>query len=140
MFTNYQLLLQSINLKQILGNEIDLLTNECKALGANVVLSDVWANGGNGGIELAKEVINLCEKENNFTFSYTSELSIKDKSTVFDCLYGGEGNISYPCTLGEFVNEIITRHNLILETPDFPFSDFILDNLILILILQLKES
>ena len=57
----------------------------------------------------------------------TLELSVKDKSTVFDCLYGGEGNISYPCTLGEFVNEIITRHNIILETPNFPFSDFILE-------------
>jgi len=50
------------------GDEINLLTNECKALGVNVVLSDVWANGGNGGIDLAKEVINLCEKENDFSY------------------------------------------------------------------------
>ena len=75
-------------------NEIDLLTNECKALGANVVLSDVWANGGNGGIELAKEVINLSEKESNFTFSYTSELSIKDKiNAVVTKIYGGKSTV-----------------------------------------------
>ena len=75
-------------------NEIDLLTNECKALGANVVLSDVWANGGNGGIELAKEVINLSEKENDFTFSYPSELSIKDKiNAVVTNIYGGKSTV-----------------------------------------------
>lgn len=75
-------------------NEIDLLTNECMALGANVVLSDVWANGGNGGIDLAKEVINLCENENNFTFSYESDLSIKDKiNAVVTKIYGGKSTV-----------------------------------------------
>ena len=75
-------------------NEIDLLTNECKALGANVVLSDVWANGGNGGIDLAKEVINLCEKENNFSFSYDTDFSIKDKiNAVVTRIYGGKSTV-----------------------------------------------
>ena len=75
-------------------NEIDLLTNECKALGANVVLSDVWANGGNGGIDLAKEVINLCEKENDFTFSYESALTIKEKiNAVVTKIYGGKSTL-----------------------------------------------
>lgn len=75
-------------------NEIDLLTAECKALGANVVLSDVWANGGNGGIDLAKEVINLCEKENDFTFSYESSLSIKEKiNAVVTKIYGGKTTV-----------------------------------------------
>ncbi len=75
-------------------NEIDLLTNECKALGANVVLSDVWANGGNGGTELAKEVIDLCEKENHFTYSYESNLSIKEKiNAVVTKIYGGKSTV-----------------------------------------------
>ena len=75
-------------------NEIDLLTNECKALGANVVLSDVWANGGKGGIDLAKEVINLCEKENDFTFTYESDLSIKEKiNAVVTKIYGGKSTV-----------------------------------------------
>lgn len=75
-------------------NEIDLLTNECRALGVNVVLSDVWANGGNGGIDLAKEVINLCEKENNFSFSYDTNLSIKDKiNAVVTKIYGGKSTV-----------------------------------------------
>lgn len=75
-------------------NEIDLLTAECKALGANVVLSDVWANGGNGGIDLAKEVISLCGKENDFTFSYESDLSIKEKiNAVVTKIYGGKSTV-----------------------------------------------
>lgn len=75
-------------------NEINLLTNECKALGVNVVLSDVWANGGNGGIDLAKEVINLCEKDNNFSFSYDTNLSIKEKiNAVVTKIYGGKSTV-----------------------------------------------
>lgn len=75
-------------------NEIDLLTNECKALGVNVVLSDVWANGGNGGIALAKEVINLCEKNNDFSFSYDTNLSIKEKiNAVVTKIYGGKSTV-----------------------------------------------
>ena len=60
-------------------NEVNLIIEKCKELGVNVVLSTVWANGGNGGIELAKEVVNLCEKENEFTFSYGLDTSIENK-------------------------------------------------------------
>ena len=60
-------------------NEVNLIIEKCKELGVNVVLSTVWANGGNGGIELAKEVVNLCEEENNFTFSYDLDQSIENK-------------------------------------------------------------
>jgi len=76
------------------GDEINLLTNECKALGVNVVLSDVWANGGNGGIDLAKEVINLCEKENDFSYCYEDNLSIKDKiNAIVTKIYGGKSTV-----------------------------------------------
>jgi len=60
-------------------NEVNLIIEKCKELGVNVVLSTVWADGGNGGIELAKEVVNLCEKENDFTFSYDVKESIENK-------------------------------------------------------------
>lgn len=74
--------------------EIELLTNKCKELGVNVVLSDVWTNGGNGGIELAKEVVKLCELENNFTFSYDLNNSIKEKiNAVVTKIYGGKSTI-----------------------------------------------
>ena len=72
--------------------EIELIINECKALGVNVVLSDVWAKGGNGGTELAKEVVRLCEEENNFTFSYDTDISIEEKiEAIVKKIYGGDG-------------------------------------------------
>ena len=43
-------------------NEIEFIIEKCKTLGVNVVLSTVWADGGNGGVELAKEVVRLCEE------------------------------------------------------------------------------
>ena len=72
--------------------EIQLVIDKCKELGVNVALSTVWADGGNGGVELAKEVIALCEKENDFTFSYDSELSIAEKiEAIVKKVYGGDG-------------------------------------------------
>ena len=61
--------------------EVELIIEECKKLGVNVVLSTVWADGGQGGIELAKEVVRLCEEEDssNFTFSYELDGTIEDK-------------------------------------------------------------
>jgi formate--tetrahydrofolate ligase len=60
-------------------SEINLVINKCKQVGANVILSDVWANGGNGGVELAKEVVRLCEEPNNFKFSYELDNTIETK-------------------------------------------------------------
>lgn len=77
--------------------EIDLIINKCKSLGVNVVLSDVWANGGNGGIELAKEVVKLCEEPNNFHFSYDLDNTIEGKiETIVKKIYGGAGVIFTP--------------------------------------------
>jgi formate--tetrahydrofolate ligase len=72
--------------------EIELVERKCKELGVNVVLSEVWAKGGEGGIELAKEVVRLCEEKNNFNYSYPLDMSIKDKiETVAKRIYGADG-------------------------------------------------
>ncbi len=74
--------------------EIELVIKKCKALGVNVVLSTVWADGGKGGEALAKEVVELCEKKNDFTFSYSDDDSIKEKiNNVATKVYGGDGVI-----------------------------------------------
>ena len=59
----------------------------------NVALSDVWANGGNGGRELAQEVVRIIDEEpNNFHFSYADELSLKEKiESIVVNIYGGKG-------------------------------------------------
>ena len=73
--------------------EVELIISKCKELGVNVILSDVWAKGGDGGIDLAKEVVRLCEEEKgNFTYSYELEGTIEDKiETVVKKVYGGCG-------------------------------------------------
>lgn len=74
-------------------NEINFIIEKCKELGVNVVLSTVWADGGKGGEELAKEVVRLCEEEKgNFTYSYSLDGTIEDKiEAVVKKVYGGKG-------------------------------------------------
>ena len=73
-------------------SEIDLIINKCKELGVNVVLSDVWSNGSEGGLSLAKEVVKLCDEPNNFEFSYELQDTIENKiSTITKKIYGGKG-------------------------------------------------
>ena len=59
--------------------ELKLVEDECKALGVNVVLSEVWAKGGEGGKALAEEVVRLCEEPSDFRFSYEDGLSLREK-------------------------------------------------------------
>lgn len=72
--------------------EINLIIQKCKELGVNVVLSTVWAEGGKGGEELAKEVVRLCEEEKgDFTYSYPLDLSLEDKiRAVVQKVYRGD--------------------------------------------------
>ncbi len=73
-------------------SEIQLVIDKCKALGVNVVLSTVWADGGKGGEALAEEIVKLCEQNNDFTFSYKLEESIESKiESVVKRIYGGDG-------------------------------------------------
>ncbi len=72
-------------------NEIEFIIAKCKELGVNVVLSDVWAKGGEGGVELAREIVRLCnEEKGNFTFCYESNLTIEEKiDAIVRKIYGG---------------------------------------------------
>jgi len=71
--------------------ELELIISECKKLEVNVVLSEVWEKGSEGGIELAKEVCRLCEQPNDFKYCYESNLSIENKiESVVQRIYGGK--------------------------------------------------
>ncbi len=73
-------------------NEIDLVEKECNALNVNSILSNVWAEGGNGAIELAKEVVKIANEENDFTFAYDLDLSIEQKiEQIVKKVYRGKG-------------------------------------------------
>ena len=72
--------------------ELKLIETKCKELGVNVALSEVWGKGGEGGVELAKEVIRLCEQPNDFTFSYELNCSIKEKiEAIAKKIYHADG-------------------------------------------------
>ena len=72
--------------------EVELVERKCKELGVNVVLSQVWAKGGEGGVALAEEVVRLCEQPNDsFSFAYDLEGSIEDKlNQIVQKVYGGK--------------------------------------------------
>lgn len=72
--------------------EIEIIVDKCRTLGVNTVVSDVWAKGGEGALELAKEVCALCEKENSFSYCYDDSLSIEEKiEAVVKKIYRGNG-------------------------------------------------
>jgi formate--tetrahydrofolate ligase len=73
--------------------ELNYVLERCKSLGAEAVLSEVWGKGGEGGIELAKAVVEVCEtKESNFKPLYDVEESIKSKiEKIAKEVYGADG-------------------------------------------------
>lgn len=72
--------------------EINAVIEKCREKGVNVRLSTVWADGGKGGVELAEEVVRLCEKKNDFTFAYDLDGGIKNRiETLVKTVYRGSG-------------------------------------------------
>lgn len=73
--------------------EIELVIKKCAELGVKAILSDVWAKGGEGGKELAAEVVRLCEEEKpDFRFSYPDDFTLEQKiEAVATKVYGGTG-------------------------------------------------
>lgn len=72
--------------------EIEFITEKCRKLGVNVVLSDVWAEGGKGGEALAREIVKLCDEPADFKFAYPCDFSIKQKiEAVVKRVYRGKG-------------------------------------------------
>lgn len=78
--------------------ELRLVEEKCAQLDTDIVLSDVWAHGGEGGKKLAEAVVRLCEEDNSgFSFCYEDELGIEDKiSAVVRKIYGGSGAVLLP--------------------------------------------
>ena len=72
--------------------ELKLVEERCRALGVRVALCQVWAKGGEGGVELAEEVVRLCQQPGNFQFSYAEKASIEEKLyTIARSIYHADG-------------------------------------------------
>ena len=87
--------------------EISLLTELCESKGVRLALSEVFAKGGDGGIELAEAVIEACEKPSEFRFIYSDDMPIKDKiEAVAKNIYGADGVI-YESAAQKQIDEIL---------------------------------
>ena len=86
--------------------ELEYINTICKAKGADFALSEVFAKGGEGGIDLANKVVEACEKDKNFTFMYDDDMSIKDKiNAVATKIYGADG-VKYDAAALKALSEI----------------------------------
>ena len=86
--------------------ELEYIRQICREKGADFALSEVFAKGGEGGIELAEKVIAACEKEKNFTFMYEDDQSIKEKiEAVATKIYGADG-VKFDATAAKALAEI----------------------------------
>ncbi len=79
--------------------ELELIRTKCRELGVNVALSEVWGKGGEGGKELAEEIVRLCENgaAGSFRYAYEDELSIEEKlNAIVTKVYHGKNVVLTP--------------------------------------------
>ncbi len=86
--------------------ELKLVEDKCNELGVNVALSEVWAKGGEGGLEVAKEVLKLIDQaDNQFEYCY-DDMSIKDKlNAIATRIYGADG-VDYTAEANKQIKEL----------------------------------
>ena len=88
--------------------ELALIRDKCRELGVNVALSEVWGRGGDGGIELAEEVLRLCGQPHQFQFAYELDLPLRDKiAAIVKRVYGGAG-VSYSTAASKELDRLET--------------------------------
>lgn len=72
--------------------ELNKIIELCKEIGTQAVVADVWAKGGNGAIQLAQSVIEMCDKKSDFKALYDNEQSVEEKiNKIVTEIYGGKG-------------------------------------------------
>ena len=86
--------------------ELAYVEEICKSKGADFSLSEVFAKGGEGGIDLANKVVAACEKEKSFKFTYADELSIKEKIEAIATKIYGAGEVKYDAAALKNISEI----------------------------------
>ena len=71
--------------------ELNFVREKCANLGVPVVRSDIWAQGGKGGVEMAEAVIEACAKPNDFHYLYDNDASPEEKiTTIATKIYGAK--------------------------------------------------
>lgn len=107
--------------------ELQAVYDACQKRGVDVVISDVWANGGAGGKELAEKVVELAEGDNQFQFVYNEEDSIETKlNKIVTKVYGGKGVRLTPAAKRELkqLEELgFSNYPICMAKTQYSFSD-----------------
>jgi len=108
--------------------ELELIEKRCGALGAEVVLSEVFAKGGEGGVELAKKVVELCESgKADFHTLYDSESSIEEKiNKIAKSIYHADG-VDFTASAKKQISDIeklkLDKMPICMAKTQYSFSD-----------------
>lgn len=107
--------------------ELQAVYDACQKRGVDVVISDVWANGGAGGKELAEKVVELAKGDNHFQFVYNEEDSIETKlNKIVTKVYGGKGVRLTPAAKRELkqLEELgFSNYPICMAKTQYSFSD-----------------
>ena len=108
-------------------NELQELKALCESMGASVSISEAWAKGGEGAIDLAQKVIEATEKPSNFQYMYDVNDSIKDKiNAIATKIYGADG-VNYTSavekTIAEFEAEGLDKMPICMAKTQYSLSD-----------------
>ena len=108
-------------------NELQELKALCESMGASVSISEAWAKGGEGAIDLAQKVIEATEKPSNFQYMYDINDSIKDKiNAIATKIYGADGVNYTPAvekTIAEFEAEGLDKMPICMAKTQYSLSD-----------------
>lgn len=108
-------------------NELQELKALCESMGASVSISEAWAKGGEGAIDLAQKVIEATEKPSNFQYMYDVNDSIKDKiNAIATKIYGADGVNYTPAvekTIAEFKAEGLDKMPICMAKTQYSLSD-----------------
>lgn len=109
--------------------ELEALREICEKNGADFTLSEVFAKGSEGGIELAEKIVAACDKKSEFKLLYPDEMSICDKiSTIAKNIYGADGVVFEPAAKKaiaeiEKLDEKYKRFPVCMAKTQYSFSD-----------------
>ena len=107
--------------------ELDLVAKRCAELGVNAVLSEVWAKGGEGGKDLAREIVRLCDIPSTVELTYADDDPLETKiSKIVTRIYGGSG-VSYAAGVKTKIRKLeamgFTNVPVCMAKTQYSFSD-----------------
>ena len=88
------------------NEELEYIESYCRENGADFALSDVFGKGGEGGIELAKKVVETCEKPSDFAPIYSLDLTVKEKIEKIAATIYGASKVNYTTAAEKAIKEV----------------------------------